>query len=178
MTTSVVSKVGSIAAALLLFVACGGDVSTTPTSPPSASSGTSTQASTDVSTPASVAAAEQVLASGSVIVPAVEGIQDAPGFHEVSEFTATLPTDLRAMSGSTLIVRFRDLTRPDVTCASEHPLSGCVTLDWSDFPERPKVPEGGAFEQRVSLPTVDGTRDLFLSESGELHTTPDPYQPG
>ncbi len=135
---------------------------------------------TDPSTTAVASApgAEQVLVRGSVKIPSVVGIKDAPGFHDVFETSATLPSALAATKGATLIVRFRDLTRPTMTCSYEHPLSGCVTLDWSDFPERPKVPAGGAFEQRVSLPTSTGGLDLFLSQNQTLQPQGDPYEPG
>ena len=119
-----------------------------------------------------------VLASGTFEVPAVQGINDAPGFHEVFDATALVPPSIHVGSGSRILIRFRDRTRPDVTCASEHPLSGCVTLDWSDFPERPRVPAEGAFEQRLTLDAAAGHQDLFLSQSGTLNARPDHYEPG
>jgi hypothetical protein len=119
-----------------------------------------------------------VLASGTFEVPAVQGINDAPGFHEVFDAAALVPPSIHVGSGSRILIRFRDRTRPDVTCASEHPLSGCVTLDWSDFPERPRVPAEGAFEQRLTLDAAAGHQDLFLSNSGTLNARPDHYEPG
>jgi len=119
-----------------------------------------------------------VLASGTFEVPAVQGINDAPGFHEVFDATALVPPSIHVGSGSRILIRFRDRTRPDVKCASEHPLSGCVTLDWSDFPERPRVPAEGAFEQRLTLDAAAGHQDLFLSQSGTLNARPDHYEPG
>ena len=119
-----------------------------------------------------------LLASGAFDVPAVQGIKDAPGFHEVFDATALVPPAIHVGSGSRILIRFRDRTRPHVTCASEHPLSGCVTLDWSDFPERPRVPAGGAFEQRLTLDAAAGHQDLYLSQSGTLNARPDQYEPG
>ncbi|MEI7619375.1 MAG: hypothetical protein WCK14_12225 [Actinomycetota bacterium] len=119
-----------------------------------------------------------LLASGAFEVPAVQGIKDAPGFHEVFDTTALVPAATHVGSGSRILIRFRDRTRPTVTCASEHPLSGCVTLDWSDFPERPRVPAGGAFEQRLTLDAAAGHQDLYLSQSGTLNAQPDHYEPG
>jgi hypothetical protein len=115
-----------------------------------------------------------VLASGSFDLPAADSF-DAPGFHEVLEFTTAIPA---ASAGGSLIVRLRDVSRPNQTCDSEHPLSGCATVDWSDFEDRPAVPSGGVFDNRLSIDLADGTRTWYLSETGALADTPDDYSPG
>ena len=120
---------------------------------------------------------EIVLASGSFEIPAVDGIQDAPGFHEVIGRAGRI-VDAAGMAGDVLVFRLRDLTRTDIECSSEHPLSGCVTIDWSDFEERPRVPPGGAFSHRVTVELVSGPHDFFLSDTGALADVPDPYRPG
>jgi hypothetical protein len=116
----------------------------------------------------------EVPASGTFDLPAAESF-DAPGFHEVLEFMTTIPA---ASAGDNLIVRLRDVSRPTRTCDSEHPLSGCATVDWSDFEDRPAVPSGGVFDNRLSIDLADGTRTWYLSETGALADTPDDYSPG
>ena len=119
---------------------------------------------------------EVVLASGMLVLPAAQAFGDA-GFHEVLTAQTTLPDGV-VEAGSRVVLRLRDLTRPGQTCGSEHPLSGCATVDWSDFEGRPGVPEGGAFRQRLTLALSDGPRDFFLSEDGDLASAPDAYAPG
>lgn len=115
------------------------------------------------------------LAAGEVSVPAAEAFGE-PGFHEVIEISAAIPAGIPA--GSTLTVRLRDAARPTQTCASEHPLSGCVTIDWSDFEDRPAVPAGGVFDNHLVVPLGSGSTTFFLSESGVLAPQPDAYSPG
>ena len=83
-------------------------------------------------------------------MPAVDGIEDAPGFHEVVTAAGRVIEE-QGSPGDILVFRLQDVTRPDVECSSEHPLSGCVTIDWSDFEDRPRVPPGGAFAHRVTM---------------------------
>ena len=118
-----------------------------------------------------------VLASGQIALPAA-GAFGEPGFHEVLKAEGQLSADAGGPGGSRLVLKLRDLSRPSVTCDSPHPLSGCATVDWSDFPGRPGVPEGGAFENRITLPLTSGPRTYYLSESGRLRDTPEPYSPG
>ena len=141
--------------AVTLAVACGSAATPTPTivgSPPDGN----VPAATNDSLAESV-----VLASGQFVLPAA-GAFGAPGFHEVLRAEAQVPTDVASLAGSRLVLRLRDLSRPAVTCDSQHPLSGCATVDWSDFPGRPGVPEGGAFENRVTLPLASGSRTFYL----------------
>ena len=119
----------------------------------------------------------QRLASGEFLLPAVDAF-GAPGFHEVLIDVQTLPNDLSVSSGDRLILSLRDLGRPDQSCSREHPLSGCATVDWSDFDGRAKVPSGGVFEHSLTLRLASGDRSFFLSESGSLNDTPDSYKPG
>ena len=41
-----------------------------------------------------------------------------------------------------------------------------------------EVPEGGAFVNRITLSLTGGPRTFYLSESGQLTDTPEPYSPG
>ena len=119
----------------------------------------------------------QRLASGEFLLPAANAF-GAPGFHEVLIDVQTLPSDLSVTSGDRLILSLRDLGRPDQSCSREHPLSGCATVDWSDFDGRAKVPPGGVFEHSLTLRLASGDHSFFLSESGSLNDTPDSYKPG
>lgn len=81
-------------------------------------------------------------------------------------------------AGARLVISLRDAGRSGQTCSSEHPLSGCATVDWSDSEDRPRVPRGGVFENSLSLRFASGTRKLFLSESGRLSGASDSFKPG
>ena len=73
--------------------------------------------------------------------------------------------------GETLVVTLRDAGRPDRTCAGDHPLSGCVTIDW--FAEDAS---GGGKPLRNSV-TVDlaaGPHTFYLRETGALSDSPAP----
>ena len=67
---------------------------------------------------------------------------------------------------------------PPKTCDSNHPLSECVTVDWSDFEDRPGVPPGGVFDNRLTVMSTAGEVSLFLSERRGLASEPDDYSPG
>jgi len=142
----------AVLGAALLAAACGGAEETA--SPPQVLPGT-------------------VLAAGDFDLPAAEAFGE-PGFHEVRTAEATLPDGLGATKGRRLVLRLRDAGRPDQSCDSEHPLSGCATVDWSDDESRPNVPPGGVFDNRLEL----GGQTFFLSESGALGGTPDQFRPG
>lgn len=135
-------------------------------------------ATPNYSGPSAAATAPVVLASGVFELPGAGGIGDVPGFHEELMAEGVLPARLPATGGGTLVLSLRDASRPDITCGSEHPLSGCATVDWSDFEERPRVPAGGVFEQRLDLTLATGEQALFLSESGALNAQPDEFSPG
>lgn len=92
-----------------------------------------------------------------------------PGFHQV----VIVPGRV-AGSGRTLTVSLRDVSRPGIRCAYDHPLSGCATVDWADDPSRPKVPSDGVFRNVL----VVGGRRFYLSRSGRLAARPDAYRPG
>ena len=119
----------------------------------------------------------QRLASGEFLLPAADAF-GAPGFHEVLIDVQTLPEDVSVTSGHRPILSLRDLGRPDRGCDSQHPLSGCATIDWSDFDGRANVPPGGVFEHSLTLQLVFGERSFFLSDSGSLNEAPDSYKPG
>ena len=106
-----------------------------------------------------------------VVVPAASSFDD-PGFHAVVEVSGTV--DAAIPAGATIVFSLRDAGRPDATCEAEHPLSGCVTVDWSDSPDRPHVPPGGVFDNHLTV----GDRTWFMSESGTLAGRPDPFVPG
>ena len=91
---------------------------------------------------------------------------------------ASLPSDLGPTSGRKLVLTLRDSSRPDQTCSRQHPLSGCVTVDWSDAPGRPNVPPGGVFDNHLALPAGGAQSLLFLHEDGRLDTEPESFDPG
>ena len=116
-----------------------------------------------------------MLLSGSFEVPAANGFGD-PGFHEPFTLTGTVPGSAAGRSGE-VVVRLFDAGRPDQACDRDHPLSGCATIDWSDFENRPGVPDGGVFDNRLSIASTSGLIDLYLSEGRGLAATPDQYSP-
>jgi hypothetical protein len=117
------------------------------------------------------------LASGVLDLPAATSFQ-SPGFHAVFEIAGTVPSDIGPTSGLRLVVSLRDVSRPEQQCSSQHPLSGCGTVDWSDGEGRPGVPPGGVLENRLTVALASGERTLFLSESGTLLPEADPFSPG
>ena len=116
-----------------------------------------------------------VLFEGEFDLPFTSAIADVPGWHEPISITGQLPSDLPAISGATLVVALWDASRPDQTCSSQHPLSGCATVDWSDFPTRPRVPKGGVFDNHLFVELADGIGEFFLSETGDLADVPDEF---
>ncbi|GMQ85738.1 MAG: hypothetical protein BMS9Abin07_1306 [Acidimicrobiia bacterium] len=113
--------------------------------------------------------------SGSFEVPAAGAFGD-PGFHEAFTLTGTVPRSAAGITG-VVVVRLFDAGRPDQVCDRDHPLSGCATIDWSDFEERPAVPDGGVFDNRLSVVFSSGTAELFLTERRGLAATPDQFSP-
>ena len=120
-------------------------------------------------------AGEVVLLAGSIVIPGASSFEE-PGFHEAYFLTGMVPEPAAEMTGE-LVVRLRDAGRPNQTCARDHPLSGCVTVDWSDFEGRPGVPVGGVFDNRVAVMSTAGATTLFLSETRGLAQEPDEYSP-
>lgn len=131
------------------------------------------------SQPASVplASGGQSLAVGQFSLPAAMDFGD-PGFHAVVTATVRMPQTLQAPNGRLLVLTLKDAGRPTQTCATDHPLSGCATVDWSDSPDRPHVPPSGVFINTVTLQLSSGPATLYLSQSGALASTPDVFQPG
>jgi hypothetical protein len=158
----------------LLAVACasGETFSTAAASVP-----TPTAPTPPADTPSSDGQTAIVLVAGEWELPAARAFGQ-PGFHQVLTAVAPLPTYLPETFGYRLTVQLWDAGRPDTACGSEHPLSGCATVDWSDFDSRPNVPAGGVFDNHLSLETAGGERAFFLSESGVLADGPDRYSPG
>ncbi len=152
-------------AVALVVAGCGRDSapesSTGPISPPVAQSG---------------GGRDVVLLSGSVEIPGAQAF-GAPGFHEPVLLTGAVPEAAAGVSGE-LVVRLRDAGRPNQTCDRNHPSSGCVTVDWSDFEDRPGVPPGGVFDNRLTVVSPAGPVALFLSETRGLASEPDAYSPG
>jgi len=131
-------------------------------------------------TPASATPSRPVaLLTGTISVEAAQSFEDR-GFHQAVEITGTIATLVSETDspGATLTVSLWDASRPTQTCGSDHPLSGCVTVDWSDAPSRPHVPESGVFANQLTLMTSDGPAVFNLSESGALASNPDEFSPG
>lgn len=121
--------------------------------------------------------AGQPLAAGEFSLAAAGDFGD-PGFHAVVTATATLPESRTVTSGRSLVLTLKDAGRTNQTCATEHPLSGCATVDWSDSPDRPHVPPTGVFINTIRLQLSSGPRTLYLRQSGALASSPDAFQPG
>lgn len=118
-----------------------------------------------------------VIAAGEFQLPAASSFGE-PGFHTPLSATHELTAGQTVINGKKLVLRLWDADRPGRTCDSQHPLSGCATVDWSDAPGRPNVPSGGVFENSISLQIGGETRRFFLSESGDLRNSPDAFDPG
>ena len=167
----------------LVAVACGSsDAGTTGSSPvTTVATPTSTAAVAEAPAPTTTAApaasrepAPTPILSGVFDLPAAAAIGDT-GFHQVLTTMGTSPVDV--VAGGRLVVRLRDASQPNQECDRQHPLSGCATVDWSDFEERPGVPAGGVFDNRVSVGGSSEATVLFLSETGSLARVPDAYKP-
>lgn len=89
-----------------------------------------------------------------------------------------LPESLGPTAGKRLVIALRDANRPDVMCGTQHPLSGCATVDWSDALSRPNVPDTGVFDNSIALQLSSGSRRFFLSESLALAAQPDRFDAG
>ena len=152
-------------ALLLVVVACAGENVTirpdvpgpTSTAPPLGNDG------------------ESVLLEGEVEL-ATAGTFGDPGFHQILELTGAIPEAAEGLAGE-LAVILVDIGRPDQECDRDHPLSGCATVDWSDFEDRPGVPTGGVFDNRLNVTSTSGPIELFLSETAGLAEAPDSYSP-
>jgi len=162
-----------VAALAMLATACSSGVAPTTASPTAA---TTTAVVSSKAKPTNNGAV--VLLQGTTKVDAAQSFDDA-GFHKTLSLTATVPDlgPLAGVTGSTIVVSLRDASRPGQTCNQDHPLSGCLTIDWSDAPGRPRVPDSGVFRNELTF-TTGGTTTLHLSESGVLADNPDQFTPG
>ena len=172
--------------AVVMSVTCAGsipDPTATPTSAPAPSLAPATagpflatsQATPQATTPSIGSGIE--LSSGELSLPAAGAFGEA-GFHEVLTASTRLPDGIGVTSGLRLVLALWDTTRPTQSCDSQHPLSGCATVDWSDAVGRPKVPAGGVFDNRIVFSGGSGERVFFVSASGRLNDGPDRFQPG
>lgn len=114
------------------------------------------------------ATAADSAAGGTFPLPAAQAFGDR-GFHYVVVVSGRV-----VRGGSRITLTLRDVSRPGQRCTSEHPLSGCATVDWSDDPSRPGTPASGVFRNTIRI----GGRTLFLRESGALAVRPDAFTPG
>ncbi|MFN0095493.1 MAG: hypothetical protein ACKVVT_12060 [Dehalococcoidia bacterium] len=110
-----------------------------------------------------------VIAQGAWDVPTAQYFDD-PGFHFVVEAVHDVPVAARVDAGWKIVVALRVPERRDA-CASPHPLSGCVTVDWADDPARPHVPASGLFDQTLRLVLNSGTHTLWLRPDGAISDT-------
>ena len=157
----------AVVVAALAAAGCGGGQSPAPT--PDARVNDETQGRDPTPSDSSGLSSVVVLAQGVLTVPAATSF-DTPGFHETYELVLAVPADIGSTLGSRLVLALRDVSRPDQRCDREHPLSGCATVDWSDF--------GGVFDNRLTLSLGAGERNFFLSESGSLMLVADAFSPG
>jgi len=150
-------------AVLLVVVACAGENQTV------------TTANSEIATTIPRGDGEFVLLEGGIDLATASAFGD-PGFHQILELTGTVPEAAAGMAGE-LVVTLVDIDRPGQECDRDHPLSGCATVDWSDFEDRPGVPTGGVFDNHLNVVAASGSIELFLSETGELADVPDSYSP-
>jgi len=130
-----------------------------------------------IAPPAPGGETDRVLMSGAFDAPAADSFED-PGFHQPVLLEGRIPPTASGRRGDPLEVRLWDASRPDQICPSDHPLSGCVTIDWSADPGGSRVPASGVFDNSLTLEGSDGSFRLFLSEVRGLADTPDIYEPG
>ena len=123
------------------------------------------------------ATAPTTLLQGALALPAADSF-GAPGFHQVLVAGGRVPARVASAKRFRLTLTLRDLGRPHRRCSTDHPLSGCATVDWADDPSRPKVPAGGVFSNRITLRLGRSVQTLYLRRSGTLARAPDPYAPG
>ena len=155
-----------VVVAALAAAGCGGGQSP---AAPDARVNDETQARDPTPSGSSRLSSAVVLAQGVLTVPAATSF-DTAGFHETYDLALAVPADIGSTVGSRLVLALRDVSRPDQRCDREHPLSGCATVDWSDF--------GGVFDNRLTLSLSAAERNFFLSESGSLMIVADAFSPG
>ena len=162
---------------LVLVIACGRGTVVVPVSDQNVTPTPTTVLSLATETASPLPAAARILAAGEFQLPAANAYGE-PGFHEVLKATHDLPPDLGRMTGLRLVLKLWDAGRPKRTCDSEHPTSGCATVDWSDATGRPNVPPGGVVDNSITFQLATGVHSFFLSESGALNDKPDAFDPG
>lgn len=127
--------------------------------------------------PTSPPAGATTLSQGVFRLAAASSFDD-PGFHAVVAVSGPVRREVAARGKQRLVLTLRDPGRPEEACTSEHPLSGCATVDWSDAEDRPHVPPGGVFDNRLTIGLASGARKFYLRESGALATSPGTFEPG
>jgi hypothetical protein len=110
-----------------------------------------------------------MLGGGLVRVPAALAPGE-PGSEQVFRFGQAARNVEETQPGQTLVVTLRDAGRPRVTCADDHPLSGCVTIDW--FGGGDGSGGGEPLENIVTLDLRSGERTFYLWETGMLASEP------
>ena len=163
--------------ALVMVAACGSSSPTAPAEPDGGLAPPTTGHPPSTEIGALPPTVLKALAAGELKLPAAGSFGEA-GFHEVLVASHHLPLDLGQSAGQRLVLTLQDSGRTEQTCSSQHPLSGCATVDWSDDTSRPKVPPGGVFDNSLTVQLVSGVSTFFLSESGRLNDAPDPFEPG
>ena len=162
---------------LALAVACGRGAAEAPVTDPDSALAPTAALTPTTDTAISPPAAVTTLDAGEFQLPAANAFGD-PGFHQALTATHDLPSGLGPMTGLRLVLKLWDAGRPQRACRSDHPLSGCATVDWSDAEGRPNVPPGGVFDNRITFQSAAGKHSFFLSESGTLNDKPDAFDPG
>jgi hypothetical protein len=134
-------------------------------------------ASAVVAAGATAGGGSRTLTAGVLDLPAAQAFGE-PGFHQVLAATRRLPRRLGGSAGMKLVLTLRDATRPRQRCSSDHPLSGCATVDWSDDPSRPGTPPSGVFRNTLTIQLASGRRTFFLRPTGTMGLRPNPFEPG
>ena len=166
-------------AALIVGATCGGEdaserapTATPATSlPPAASSIAATATELPTQGAATSPALVRSLPARELRLPTAAAFGQ-PGFREVFVDTHALPPKVDTTAGVRLVLRLWDVGRTQETCSLYHPLSGCATVDWSDFEGRPGVPPGGVFEN--SLPSSWRRDHTHSFSPSNAHSTTSP----
>ena len=115
--------------------------------------------------------AAQVLATGQFEVAGrIEGEPFSGDIFRRFSARHTLPADLGPTAGRQLAVRLQDISDPDQVCSFDHPLSGCVTVDWTMNPNN-------VFRNLMTIQTVIGSVEFHLRMNDTLASSPEPAHP-
>lgn len=100
--------------------------------------------------------------------------QNTPNSNDPNLYTemraqGTIPATVSGFSGRELVVSLRDAGRPQQTCTSDSPNSGCVVLDYSPI----VATDVTQFDLTVTVDTTAGRQTYFLWRDFTLRSVRD-----